>query len=332
MHKLYPLLLSLLLIGCGSSGSDSVEEDAKSLDISMSIHFSQTEGSFEGGADDLIVEDIAQAQESIRLSMYDFTNDKILEALLDAYRRGVEIRVHTDDAQLTEEAYEDLAEAGIELTYDSDPNALMHDKSLVIDHRIVWMGSANYTYYSFYRNNEDLIRWESEELAAAYEEEFEERVEESLEPKIYEFDGVSLYFTPEDDFRQKIVSLIDGAKEEIDFMIYTFTDAQIADALIRARDRGVRVRGIFDEDQDAYQSYSKYDTLKEAGLDVHLDGNPYKLHHKVMIIDANTTVVGSYNFTDAAQTQNNEEGMVITGESAASAFLEEFERCYEEAQ
>jgi len=317
------LLLWAISVGCGSS-STLQEETAPSA----TVYFSATEGAFEGGTDERIVADIMQAQYHIALAMYDLTNEKIANALMDAKERGVEVEVMTDDTKVSDTLYAEMASANIPIYHDNDPNALMHDKFLVIDDTIVWMGSANFTYYAFYRNNENSIRWVGSSLASDYMEEFNERKAHTLVDHVYRHPNMLLYFSPEDHFRDKLLSLIADAKSEIVFMIYTFTDAQIADALIEAAKRGVAVRGIFDEGQDAYQSYSKYSLLQESGLDVKLDGNPYKLHHKVMVIDANTTVVGSYNFTDAAESKNSEEAMVLYDLSISKQFHEMFEALF----
>jgi phosphatidylserine/phosphatidylglycerophosphate/cardiolipin synthase-like enzyme len=61
------------------------------------------------------------------------------------------------------------------------------------------------------------------------------------------------------------------------------------------------------------------------------DGNCYILHHKVIIIDARTVITGSYNFTGSAE-KYNDENLVSWTTPIWRAYLDEFERVYEQAQ
>jgi phosphatidylserine/phosphatidylglycerophosphate/cardiolipin synthase-like enzyme len=67
-------------------------------------------------------------------------------------------------------------------------------------------------------------------------------------------------------------------------------------------------------------------------LDVFIDGNPGQMHHKIMIIDESTVIVGSYNFSSSAETRNDEYLLVIYNEEIAAQFLEEFKRIYGQAK
>ena len=68
--------------------------------------------------------------------------------------------------------------------------------------------------------------------------------------------------------------------------------------------------------------------MSAAGLDVRLDGNTGKMHHKVIIIDESILITGSYNFSRNAETQNDENVLVIHNPELAARFLKEFERVY----
>lgn len=50
------------------------------------------------------------------------------------------------------------------------------------------------------------------------------------------------------------------------------------------------------EEENAYSKGSEYRRLLDAGVDVRADGNPSLMHHKVMIIDGEVVVTGSYNW------------------------------------
>ncbi len=128
---------------------------------------------------------LQRAEESIYVVMYrasyypsythSLAND-ILNALIAAAGRGVEVRVFLDDcafypesAQANREAARYLADRGIKVRFD-DPSATTHAKLVIIDDRDVVLGSTNWNYYSLVRNNEtDIAALGIPALAAAYE-------------------------------------------------------------------------------------------------------------------------------------------------------------------
>ena len=86
---------------------------------------------------------------------------------------------------------------------------------------------------------------------------------------------------------------------------------------------GVAVAGVF-ETTGSETTYSEYGKLRRAGLDVLQDGNPYVMHHKVIILDRQTVIFGSFNFTGSANDSNDENIVVVHDPTFASFFVEEF--------
>ena len=72
-------------------------------------------------------------------------------------------------------------------------------------------------------------------------------------------------------------------------------------------------------------------TLYCAGGFVRQDGNPNVFHHKVLIIDDTIVVTGSFNFSQSAADDNDENLLIIHNPAIASAYLEEFQRRWAEA-
>ena len=99
--------------------------------------------------------------------------------------------------------------------------------------------------------------------------------------------------------------------------------------LARAK-RGVDVRGIF-ETRGSETAYSELSRLYCAGVPVRQDGNPRTFHHKVIVIDEQTVVTGSFNFSANADESNDENVIVITNGDVATRYLQEFERRWAEA-
>jgi len=82
------------------------------------------------------------------------------------------------------------------------------------------------------------------------------------------------------------------------------------------------------EANQAANAGSELAALREAGLDVRLDGNDRNMHHKVIVIDGSLVITGSYNFSTSAEESNDENLVVLHSPELASLFLIEFERVF----
>ncbi|MDW8041299.1 MAG: phospholipase D family protein [Nitrososphaerota archaeon] len=127
-----------------------------------------------------------------------------------------------------------------------------------------------------------------------------------------------------------IIDLIDRANRSVLVAIYSFTRDDIADALVRAVNRGLEVRVVIERER-AYETGSEYRRLRDGGVNVRLDGNPDLMHHKFIVIDGRIVITGSYNFSGAAEDRNDENIIVIMGEGVASQYRSEFERVWRAA-
>jgi phosphatidylserine/phosphatidylglycerophosphate/cardiolipin synthase-like enzyme len=142
---------------------------------------------------------------------------------------------------------------------------------------------------------------------------------------------VEVYFSPDDGAAERIVELIRGAQRSIHFMAFSFTSDEIGAAM---RDQAIFVNlyGVMDEEQAGSNEGTEYGVFLDTGLDVRLDGNEGLMHHKVIIIDQEIVIFGSYNFTYNAETRNDENLVIIEDPALAGQFLSEFWRVYGQAQ
>jgi phosphatidylserine/phosphatidylglycerophosphate/cardiolipin synthase-like enzyme len=122
-----------------------------------------------------------------------------------------------------------------------------------------------------------------------------------------------------------LINLISQARKSIYVAMYSFTRDGLASALVDAKNRGVEVKVIMEE-ENAYVQGSDYRMLKEAGVDVRLDGNPALMHHKFMIVDGELVVTGSYNWSTTAEDKNDENFVVIRDKEVVDRFTQEFNR------
>ena len=133
------------------------------------------------------------------------------------------------------------------------------------------------------------------------------------------------YLCPEDDCAFWIAKELRGAEKSIYFMAFSFTNEEIADAMLF--NDNADIRGLF-EKTGSGSEYSQYGRLKGFGLDVRLDKNPAVMHHKVFIIDNRTVITGSMNPTGAGDGKNDENVLVIHDEDIAKEYVDEFWRLY----
>lgn len=303
-----------------------------------------------GGVDEHLVAAINQAQSNVDVAAYDFDLQNVADALIAARGRGVQVRFVTDSDNADKDAVLALQDAGIPIVEDRRNSGLMHDKFVVIDRQWVWTGSWNLTENGTYRNNNNALLIASAALAKNYSAEFEEMFigefgptspAKTPNPQItitfQTADGqthevaVENYFAPEDGVAAHVIAEVAHAQSRIRFMAFSFTSDEIADALIERARAGVIVQGVIEE-RNAESEYGEYTRMRDAGLDVWLDGNPYIMHHKVIIIDDATVILGSYNFTSNAENANDENLLIIRDPEVAARFLVEFGRVYEAAR
>ena len=101
-----------------------------------------------------------------------------------------------------------------------------------------------------------------------------------------------------------------GARNTVLVQAYSFTSAPIAQALVDARKRGVDVQVILDKNQRT-ERYTGATFLAHEGVPVFIDADHKIAHNKVMIIDGQTVITGSFNFTKAAESSNAENVLLI---------------------
>jgi len=297
---------------------------------------SPTADSFRGGPDTALSEAIRGARLSVDVAIYHLNLWSIRDALIAAHNAGVTVRVVVESDNMDEVEIQELRATGIEILGDRR-ESLMHNKFVVIDGSEVWTGSMNFTVNGAYRNNNNLIHISSSRLAENFINEFEEMfvhdmfgdhtVENIPHPSLT-IDGTQIetFFSPDDGTAARIVELIEGAKESVSFLAFSFTSDEIANAIIARADAGVTVSGVFEESQYFSNTGTEYDHLADAGLNVRLDGNPRNMHHKIIIIDESIVILGSYNFSRSAEERNDENTLIIHNADLAAQYLGEFER------
>ena len=132
---------------------------------------------------------------------------------------------------------------------------------------------------------------------------------------------LAIYFTPPAGAASGLIKQIDGAKKSIKVMAYGFTATNLAEALVRAKRRGVDV-GLIQDEKSAQNNRETLPILLAAGIDVRSDGKHAIQHNKVMLIDDDIVITGSYNFTKSAEKRNAENIMIVRSNYAAKRYAD----------
>ena len=301
------------------------------------------------GIDQGVVADVNNAKSSIDITSFDLNLPSFVNALVADSQRGVKVQVVVDGVNGTQtlsaklagtskdfDATQTLTDAGIPVVNGGRSSGLMHDKIVIIDGKILYMGSWNMSYNDTFRNNNNLLRITNTTLIANYQAKFDELFVEkrfgthaqlgSQTPQLT-INGVQVenYFSPVDKVMDKLVSYVQGAQKSIRFMIFTYTDTNLANAMIARNQAGVDTEGVI-EDRGA--SEGAMVPLFCAKVPVKVDGNKYTMHHKIIVIDESTVITGSFNFTKSADQENDDNVLVIHNSDLARLYLQEFDRVW----
>ncbi len=292
---------------------------------------------------------IQQAQSTIDAAIYNNNRSDLTAALQAAQGRGVRVRYIAEPSNGNTALG---ANPGFPVLYNNS-GALMHHKFLAIDANLpekawVMTGSMNWTGGNMIQDYNNSLFIQDQSLARAYEMEFEEMwggsgaapnpansrfgsAKKDNTPHQFIIGGrpVECYFSPSDQVTSRILSALQTTQHKLSFAIFTFTKDEIADALIAAYQAGAWARGIIENTNDPGAEYAR---LLGSGLPTKDHPAASLLHHKYAVIDAGypasdpTVVTGSHNWTQAAESSNDENTLVIHDADLATLYQAEFER------
>ena len=148
-----------------------------------------------------------------------------------------------------------------------------------------------------------------------------------------------------------IAKTLGQATQSVHLALFVFSDQAISQQLVPVANRGVSIQTLIDP-SFAYRSYSEgldmlgvtlpdhtckrdnsvpwANPITTVGVPVLPPGD--KLHHKFAVLDQNTVIVGSQNWSQAANNTNDENLLVIRNPTVAAHFEREFQRLYDGAE
>lgn len=286
---------------------------------------------------------IDETKSSLDFAIYGYFDvPEIYSAIERAIKRGVKVRMvydlnskgETDYlgtkelAALVKNSVNDFAAESPKGRY---ANIIMHNKFYIFDEKSVMTGSANLSKndMSAFNSNSVLII-DSPEVARIYQAEFAKLYEgifhkaknKTVNNKNLSFGDskLSVYFSPQDKVTKNyIIPLVRSAQVSISIPAFLITDKMLSEELKQAALRGVEVRVILDA-SSASSPYSQIKNLRDSGIKVKVENFAGKLHSKSMIIDDETLVIGSMNFSLSGQNYNDENTVILRNKRLAREY------------
>ncbi|MCB9596609.1 MAG: hypothetical protein H6719_28050 [Sandaracinaceae bacterium] len=278
---------------------------------------------------------IACAETTLQVAVYEATWGCIRDALQAALDRDADLalEVVVDDRECpVGSCFVDELTPADRVTVRRDMRSgLMHHKFVIADGVYLWVGSSNFTTRSFCTDHNNSVAIDDPVIVERYRGVFDRMFDlEDFGPVAPEGPTTSgpytVYFSPESPTSEPagwmtaMVAAIGEATTSVEAMIFAWTRTEISDALVAAAARGVTVRALV---TGTYADDAPAQALLAAGIDVRVAS----IHSKVMILDGETVVTGSANWSENAWS-NNENSLWITDPGVAAAFGAQFESVY----
>ncbi|MFK7830352.1 MAG: phospholipase D-like domain-containing protein [Congregibacter sp.] len=300
-----------------------------------------------GAPDDLeqvIVGFICAAEKRLEIAVQELESRPIAQAIIEARRRKVLVKLVIEQSYLRRTPPKDdpwTSGGGNEMNRDVhaailrtnidvkvDYNAsIFHQKFIVRDGEAVLTGSTNFTPTGTHANLNHLVIVNDKRVAKVYQREFREiqqgkfgKRNEGHDPSPPELVvsnvPIKVLFAPDHNPEMEIMKQMLKARSRIDFAIFTFAKSSgIDDTMLRLLDFGMPIRGVFDRKQGV-QRWSPINDIAARGAELHSvskgDGVG-KLHHKLMVLDDEVVIAGSFNYTGPANALND-ENIIILGD------------------
>ena len=303
---------------------------------------------------------INNAKSTIDIAMYNNSTATIVAALKAAVVRGVRVRYVTDKST-SNIVLSDTTGFGFKVVKKPSTD-LMHNKFMIIDADSVntsWVmsGAMNWSTGQIYTDYNNAIFIQDKSLALIYRMEFEEMWgsataipnilmgkfgadKKDNTPKQVMLAGklCEVYFSPSDETSLAIINAVNTADVDLEISLLIFTYFDLGTAVNNAQRRGAAVRGLVDQDTANASSQINYLQRNNVNIKLFKAGGSAIYHHKYALIDAKPAginsdpmvITGSHNWTNTAETKNDENILILHDPAVANIYLQEFEARWKE--
>lgn len=241
---------------------------------------------------------LKKAHESIFLSSFGLTDPHVLKILQAKSIKHLPISVLCKPK--AEKSIKQKLGTSIQ-TIPCKGSGLLHEKILIIDHSLTFLGSTNLTPTSLTMHDNLVIGFYSKELS----ELISPRANFSL-PLADQ--NISLFFLPEkEEFAlAEICKLLAEAKKEIKIALFTFTHPKMLAACKKAKENGAKITVILDQFSAKGSAQKTVQFLQKENIAIRKSTQRKLMHHKWALIDNQIFITGSANWTKAAFSKNHD--------------------------
>lgn len=321
-----------------------------------------------------LIRAIDATKTTLDIAIYELAIREVHDALKRAKDRGVRVRIVLDQSHVFPEKQGHNRTAEVQALIDEgfdmkmlrggDLHGIMHNKFAVFDGKLLETGSYNWARAADVQHYENALFLGEPARIASYQgywdwlwsqakpidlknppapvalgenghgPDLPPAPQDAARP--VSFNGVSL---PAESFTPRgtadiIASAIDAARSEVLVANFSFTNATLIEALKRAKDRGLRIRIVFDRYQ--YKFLKEMAEMRELGFEVRLsDGKgPGRgvMHNKFVVLDGKLVETGSFNWTMNGERNNYENAAFLDAPDDAAGYRAYFERIWARAR
>ncbi|MBC7446808.1 MAG: fibronectin type III domain-containing protein [Hymenobacteraceae bacterium] len=296
---------------------------------------------------------IDQARQTLDIAIYNWNNTTILNAVIRAKVRGVRVRV-ISDGTAANASTQALPANGIPEIERNTMRGIMHNKIIIIDAEAtdpnqpqIWTGGTNWTTGQLGIDRNAVVIVQDQSLARVYTMEFDEiwgsstatpgtpkfgPLKTDNTPHYLKIGGhaVQSWFSPSDGVNTHLIETVNTAENDLHFATMLITRSDIAQAIknrIQSQNILQCSEGLVND--TSASGTAPYRTLKNfMGARMQYFRFSAIMHHKYLLVDAGgsdpTTWVGSHNWSAGADSDNDENTLVIHDAVITNQFYQEF--------
>ena len=312
-----------------------------------------------GSAADTLAKYINRATQTLDIAIYNWNSTVIKDAVIAAKNRGVRVRIIYEDDNANVSVGQlptSIPRVARPAQPGSSGSSIMHNKFVIIDAEStnpnipwVWTGSMNWTGAQLATDRNNVIALQDQALARVYTVEFEEMWGSRTDvagttlfgsrktdntPHLLMIGGRSVesYFSPTDNVNGRLLTAIASADHDLHFESMLITRADLARAIatqVTSRNIVACSDGLVNDTSGTAGFAFR---LIKAGLGnrVILKRTSGIMHHKTLIVDADASqsdpqvFVGSHNWTASADTENDENTLVVHDARVTNRYYQEY--------
>ena len=276
-----------------------------------------------------VLDFLSSARTSLLVKQFTFTEEALVDAVLDRHRAGVKVRVmlnakRSGGDRSNDATRERLTAEGVDVAWSSPDFHVTHEKSIVVDHEAALVATFNLSekHFTLTRDYGIITRRPHRvaQIVEAFDADWNRR---EWTPGIYE--GL---LWGNANARPHMAQFIDAARHRLDIQHPKYVDAVIVDRLIGASERGVEVRVLCGGKHgistwDILDTFASLRTLRRFGISVRKQKH-LRLHAKLLIADDERALVGSMNIDRASFDHRRELGITVTDTGAVGRLVSTF--------